>query len=302
MFSLKKHWLALAFTGAIALGSAGTVFAATSPAPDVVSIALTSADASAMTGVITQTAQNLNGSVTTYVPVVPDPQKLQVSGGVQPAKDTELLYMGASNTLEFNVTAWQDATSQSQTAALTDFIKAMQQSSVSQQGQQDVINQMEAQDNSIQQMLIPIIMQGTSANLYTAMRVVAPFLPAVNLILGIGAFAIMLFLMLSTVVDLSFIGLPIFRESINRRSDDRNGGGTRIPFVSHDAVSVVNETELDVGSAGGYKNVYLLYFKRRVITYIILSICILYLVVGELGGVVAWLLHMVNGTLASSSN
>jgi hypothetical protein len=117
-------------------------------------------------------------------------------------------------------------------------------------------------------------------------------MPIFRVGLGIGAIVIMLALMLSTVVDLVYIGIPIFQEKVNESSDKNHG--KRKWFISHDATSVVKETGSDTGA---YQNPYLLYFKRRVFTWIILSICILYLVMGELGQVVAWLLHLGSGVL-----
>jgi hypothetical protein len=304
---MKKAFLATMALGAsIVFSGLGTVaYAATSgstvtPATSssgAVSISLTPADAKAMTSVIQQTAADLGYLGKSYVPVIPNPQNTTSPSGasVSLAQSTELLYMGSNDELDFNTVAWHDATTTSKTDALTDFVKDLQKSNVSDQGQQNVINAMEGQESSIKEMLIPIIMSGTSANLYTALRFLTPFLPVMSLILGILAFVVMLGLMISTVIDLSFIGLPIFRESIINREESK--GHLRVPLISHDALSVVRETELDVGSTGGYRNVYLLYFKRRALSYILLSICVLYLVVGELGGVIGWLLHLASGSL-----
>src|SRR5690606_7399930 len=133
------------------------------------------------------------------------------------------------------------------------------------------------------------------ADLYTAMKWIAPLLPIVRVIFGIGALLITLLLIGTTIVDMAFIGLPIAREQLQTRQDEKGGG--KIPFVSSDAVSVVRDVESSLESSRSYKNVYLLYFKRRVLTYIILSICLLYLVVGELGGLIAWLLKLGSGVV-----
>jgi hypothetical protein len=196
--------------------------------------------------------------------------------------------------LYFNQKNFTDATEKSKKEALGNFVRGLQKSTVSDQTQQKIFDDMSAADDNVSRMLIPLVMDSTTADLYTAMKWVSPFLPIVRLVFGIGAFCIFLFLMGSTIVDLAFIGLPIARESLQNKGEQKGG---KIPFVSSDAMSVIKETESALDSSGGYKNAYLIYFKRRALTYIILSVCVLYLVVGELGGLIGWLLSLGSGVV-----
>lgn len=97
----------------------------------------------------------------------------------------------------------------------------------------------------------------------------------------------------STIIDLAFMGLPFAREGMQNSADSKGRG--RVLFVTSEAHSVIKESESSLDSSGGYKNVYFMYFKRRAMTYLILSICLLYLVVGELGGLIGWVLSLGNG-------
>jgi hypothetical protein len=208
---------------------------------------------------------------------------------------TTLFEVTEDNKIIFNQTTFENATDKSKREAMKTFVKAMQDSEMSDQGQKNVIDTFAASDNKVSTMLIPLVMDSTSADVYTAMKWIAPFLPVLRVILGIGAIVIFLLLFVSSVVDLCFIGIPFMRERISEKGEGRSSG--RAPFLSIEAQSVVKEAESSLDSSGGYKNVYLMYFKRRAWTYIVLSFCVLYLVVGELGGLIAFLLNLGSGTL-----
>lgn len=128
------------------------------------------------------------------------------------------------------------------------------------------------------------------ADIQGAMTWFAPFQGAVGLILGIGVIAIMVLLLASTVLDLVYIGLPTARMAMTSKA--QQGGEDKTPFgISSDALRIVREKN-ENGESG---NPYLKYFKSRLLTYIILAVCILYLVSGQLGGLIGGLLDMVSG-------
>lgn len=210
--------------------------------------------------------------------------------------DTRLLvYDNDGGVIKFNIKNFQSATESSRTRALGMFVEELQVSGVSSQTQKNIMDTLSAMDKDVSKLLIPIVMQSTSADVYTAMKLLAPILPIVRVLFGVGAICISLFLIAVTIIDMCFIGLPVAREQLQTRQDEKGGG--KIPFVSSDAISVVRDVESSLQSSGSYKNAYLIYFKRRVLTYIILSVCLLYLVVGELGGLMSWLLTLGGGAV-----
>lgn len=168
------------------------------------------------------------------------------------------------------------------------FTDALKESQVSTETQQYIFDAITGNSPDASVILIPMLMDSTKADIYSAMRIVDPFLGFMRVVFGIGAIVIVLLLATSTIVDLCYIGLPM-----TRGEDD---GKSKIPFVSVDAESVVKEVASSVGGGDGkYKNPYIMYFKRRALTYIILAICLLYLVAGELGGVISWFLNLASG-------
>jgi hypothetical protein len=222
------------------------------------------------------------------------PLKVELKPGADTTKDILFSYT-AEGKLTFNQYAFDNATEKTKKAAMKKFILGLQGSLVAEQTQQSIIDTLNGTSSNVSRMLIPLVMDSTSADIYTAMKWVKPILPIIRIAFGVGAIVVTLLLIASTIADLCFIGLPIARENLQSKGDQSKGG--KIPFISADAMSVVKETEAALDSSGGYKNAYLMYFKRRVLTYIILSICLLYLVVGELGGLISWLLSLGSGVV-----
>lgn len=217
--------------------------------------------------------------------------------GAPEGTKTEVFKCGADG-LTFDKTAFDNGTEKSRKEAMQTLVDSLHKANMTEQNQQYVIDNLISQDSDVSRMMIPLVMDSTNADLYTAMKWLGPLLPIVRVLFGIGAVVISILLVGSTIIDLCFIGLPVMRESMNNRAEGKGSGN--IPFVSSDAVSVINETEGSRDSSGGYKNAYLVYFKRRVITYIILSVCLLYLVLGELSGLISWLLSLGDGIVGGS--
>lgn len=190
---------------------------------------------------------------------------------------------------------FEDLTSAGQRQALNDLMKEMDKASISQQGQQSVIDMVRQANPSAGAVMVSISMSSTKADMFTALKWLEPFMPIVNFILGVLVMGIFILLILSTTVDLAYIGLP-FARSVGDNNQKDNG---KIPFVTWDAQSVIKEVENSIGGDGGYKNPYLIYLKRRVLTYIILAFCILYLVAGDLGTLIGWLLSLGSGIVGN---
>lgn len=206
-----------------------------------------------------------------------------------------LVYDGTSGTVKFNNTNFQDATEKSRKRVLREFVEALQGSAVSDQTQQVIMSSISALNSEVSMLLIPLVTESASADMYTAMIWINPILPYVRVVFGIGAILLTIYLIATSIADLFYIGLPVARELMDMKANNK---GRKKPFgISDDAISAVRETETSLKSTGSYKNAYMLYFKRRVLTYIILSLCLLYLIGGELGGLIAWLLSLGSGVV-----
>lgn len=148
-----------------------------------------------------------------------------------------------------------------------------------------------ANDPTITKMILPIIMARMTPDLWTAAKWLGPFLEIMKVVVGIAVILIIFFVIATTVIDLAYIGIPVFRETIISKSEGKEGDGPK--FITAEAKSTVMEVEKDLTK--GYKNAYGMYFKRRAISYIVLAICLMYLVVGGLGGIVSWIMNLASG-------
>lgn len=148
--------------------------------------------------------------------------------------------------------------------------------------------------------MVAALFQDTKADMFSALRIFQPFRGIVGTILGIGVLALIILLIGSTALDMAYINFPVARNFMyGKEKEGGDKGGAKKPWgVTADAWSVVNECEGTGGSGGGdgkYKNANIAYFRRRIITYIVVAIMLLYLLSGQLAGLIGWLMNLVSG-------
>lgn len=201
-----------------------------------------------------------------------------------------LKYNSDKGILTFSAEGFKKANQKKAENIMKVFIKELKDSSLPLDVQQEIMNQIQESDNDVAAIMIPLIFDESKADLFTAYKWLYPFLQILRVVFGIGAVLIVLLLIGSTIMDMVYIGLPVWRE----KEADK---GKKNPFgVSYEAIKTVTEIEKSLGD-GGYQNAYLLYLKRRALTYVVFAICLLYLIVGELGGLISWLLSLASGVV-----
>lgn len=155
------------------------------------------------------------------------------------------------------------------------------------------------QCNGVGTQLMNTILQNTKPDYATANRIYEPFSGIVGTCLALGAILIMAFLGITMVLDLSYIGIPAFRMMVS--GDDKGGKDGKPKFISWEAVSAVTQAEGGNGGSGqdgsGNKVAVGIYFKKRVIMLIVLGVCLLYLISGQIYTLVSWILDLVSGFL-----
>lgn len=141
------------------------------------------------------------------------------------------------------------------------------------------------------------ILKNTKPDFVTANAIYQPFSGAVGTIMGLLAVLLMAFLGIVIVCDICYIALPPVRNFV-ADGDGGNGKIAKSKMFSYDAIYAVQcaEQNSDGGSGSG-KQALGIYLKRRVIMLLILGICLLYLVQGQLYTAVGWLLDLVSGFL-----
>lgn len=246
-------------------------------------------DVGKMTNVFTKLASNYNDN-NDYVTVESNQVKLMGSSG---SKSTEVVLSWDSPSLQFDGEVFEDADKKAKRTFMKAFTEELTKQELSTTCRQNIADKFVEGSNQTNSYLIGMTFDETSADIFTAMKWLSPILQFLRIIIGVGAIIIVLLLIASTVMDCIYIGLPMWREN---QSGGQNGGSGKPFGVSMDAISTVKEVESDTG--GKYRNPYIVYFKRRALTYLVLAFCVLYLIIGELGGLMQGLLNLVSGFTA----
>lgn len=147
--------------------------------------------------------------------------------------------------------------------------------------------------------LMTTLMSQTKPDYVTANRIYEPFSGTVGTILGIVAILIMAFLAITMVLDLAYIAIPTFQLFIDGDGGGQ-GGGKKKSFISQEAMDAVQGAASGGGQGGQGDSSKLavgIYFKKRVLMLVVLGICLLYLVSGNIFAFVGWLIDLLSGFL-----
>ena len=281
---LVSKTLILVMALTILLSVPTTVFAEIKDTDETVKITINVSDVPDITQAIKETQDALGVESLTGTNVLVDSDAS--------SKDTAALTLFSytdTAKLIFNVDAFNDGKKKQVKKAMSAFVNALKDSSISSDTQQDIMTEIQESDEDVSAMMLLLIFDNTKADIFTAYKWLYPFMQVVRVLFGIGAVIIILFAVASTILDLCYIGLPVWREAATEKN------GNKKPFgISYEALSTVQEVEKNLGE---YQNAYIMYGKRRAITYVVLAISILYLVAGELSGLIGWVLNLASGVV-----
>lgn len=157
--------------------------------------------------------------------------------------------------------------------------------------------------NGVGTQLMTSLLQNTKPDYATANRIYEPFSGIVGTVLGLGSILIMAFLGITMVLDLTYMCIPAFRMMLSGdgATGDGKGNGSKPKIISYEAVSAVQLAEGGSGTSGQQggtnKLAVGIYFKKRVIMLIVLGVCLLYLIQGQIFALVSMILDLVSGFL-----
>lgn len=145
--------------------------------------------------------------------------------------------------------------------------------------------------------LLTEILKNTKPDYVRANNIYQPFSGIVGTALGLGAILILAILGIVIVSDVAFITLPPYRGLMGESDGDKKGAAKFL--VSHEATSAVREAEGSDSGQGSYKYAIGIYLRRRAIALVILGICLLYLVQGQIYVFVGFIMDLVQGFLGA---
>ena len=145
--------------------------------------------------------------------------------------------------------------------------------------------------------MLAAILQNTKPDYVTANNIYKPFAGVVGTILGLISIVIMSLLGVTMALDIAYIVIPAFQllcGGADGNSDKAGIGG----FVSAEAKSAVKSGAGGGGNGGDDKQLAIVtYFKSRWLGLVVLGLCLLYLVQGNIYSFVAWVIDLFSGFL-----
>lgn len=148
--------------------------------------------------------------------------------------------------------------------------------------------------------LIASLMNDTKPDYVTANRIWKPFSGVVGTVLGVICIVIMSLLGVTMGLDLAYIVIPMFQLFLDGDSDGQQSGAAKgmARIISQEARNAVKAAGNDGGNGqtgSANKLAVSVYFKHRWKSLVVLGVCLLYLVQGQIYSFVAWILDLVSG-------
>lgn len=178
---------------------------------------------------------------------------------------------------------------QSEKTSIMEYaLTTISESSMSTMSRNKIYNFIESQDESTAS-LVRQLSNDVNADFAKAYTMFKPFSGALGIVLGVFSIVIFVTLTLMILVDLSYIVIPAIRDMLTPSSSS-----ARPKFVSNEAWYAVKEVD---SANDTRKNVLLVYLKKKTLQFVALSICILYLLSGEIYILIGNLMDMFRGIL-----
>lgn len=195
-----------------------------------------------------------------------------------------LKYSSSSGILSFNNQLYADFDTVEKREYMSDTLGYVKNASLNDRVKNKMFNFIADQDTT-SSAAIRNLKVDSQANLASASSIMKPFSGGISIALGVISILILMFLGLSTVLDVAYIALPFARVAFS--SDDNK----KPLFLTGDAWASVTDSEQTVGS-GHYQSAIGMYFRRRLMTLIVISVCIIYLVTGQIFDLVGWFIDV----------
>lgn len=159
-----------------------------------------------------------------------------------------------------------------------------------------------AQQTGMASTMLSTILSETTPDYLTANRIYAPFSGVIGTILGLLSVLIMAFLGVTMGLDIAYITIPAVQMAFggdDNAGQDGKGGFKGSKLISAEAHAAVKAADGGGGQGGSgeYKAAVGIYFKYRWKGLVLLAICLLYLVQGEIYSLIGWFLDLFGGFL-----
>lgn len=174
-----------------------------------------------------------------------------------------------------------------------DSVKGVEESTV-----ENWLKQLQTKEGVGSKFMIELT-KNTKADFVTANRIWEPFAGPLGIFLGVLCVGIMIMIGISCALDICYMVIPMFRMLV---SDDNSNNSKGLKpaasvVISHAAIMAVRTVEQDSTGENAHRQTLGIYLKYRIIMLVVLGICLLYLVSGNIYTFVGYILDLVSGFL-----
>lgn len=191
-----------------------------------------------------------------------------------------------TGTLTMKMSLYKGSTQALKSKMMEYALNSIESSSMSTITKNKVYNFISSQDESTSS-LVRQLSTDVNADFADAYLIFKPFSGVIGTILGVFVIAIFLTITFMVLVDISYISIPIVKDFLT--PDNANA---RPKFVSNEAWYAIKEVET---ANSKKKEVLFVYLKSKSIQFFALSICILYLVSGEIYNLIGSMMDAFSG-------
>jgi hypothetical protein len=240
--------------------------------------------------------------LTTYVSSQLSQKEYAVEGGGT-MKGSDLFTGSASTGYDLDEAKFNKLNSAAQTELVTDIANKSYEAEdkkekISEETVQNWWKELQTKKGAGSKFL-NVILENTKPDFVTANAIYAPFSGILGTVMGIIAVVGMALLGVVLVADIFYIVIPPVRMLV---SDEQTGDGRgsrkgASKIFSNDAIYAIQVAEESNDAGGSKKQALGVYLKRRIPMLILLGICLLYLVQGQIYTMVGWVLDIVSGFL-----
>ena len=191
-----------------------------------------------------------------------------------------------SGTLTLDFTEYTNLDQSDKSEVMKTLLDNIKSSGISTVASNKIYNFIQSQDESTAS-LVRQLSNDVSADFAEAYMMFKPFSGVLGVILGCFSIIIFVTLTLMILVDLSYITIPLIRDYLTQPQG-------KPKYVSNEAWYAVKEVESESNTN---KNTLTVYFKKKSSQFFILSICILYLLSGQIYILIGNAIDMFRGIL-----
>lgn len=194
-------------------------------------------------------------------------------------------------TIKLDTTTYNNLSQKRKQELMEICLVGIQNSNISSTNRNKIYNFISDSDPTVSK-LVRQLSKDVTADFAEAYTVLRPFSSPLSTFLGVLSILIFVLLGLTIVVDIAFIVIPGFQWLLLRSTESK-----KPPFISVEAWDACKEAESTAGLGG--RTPLQIYFKSKVKEYIVLAICLLYLVSGQIYTLVGIIVDYFQGLLPS---